>query len=156
MNQSQGIHVIRRRFNGNHEAVYQIAEKMLPTPESHAGTSGGSPIHSVRIGAEKHKIPGIGTLDVIYAIKSSSNRDEKVRFWQRREIFELTDAASKHTFNIPSEKPAVNATNGAIELADELGVNVLEVSGSGINGRVSSADVRQFAEAKKASVNKAD
>lgn len=41
----------------------------------------------------------------------------------------------------------VNATAGAVELADELGIDLADVQGSGSGGRVSKADVQAYADA---------
>jgi pyruvate/2-oxoglutarate dehydrogenase complex dihydrolipoamide acyltransferase (E2) component len=52
---------------------------------------------------------------------------------------ELRDFGDK--FEIVSGEPAVNATDAAVELAHERGIDLAEIEGSGADGRILKSDV---------------
>lgn len=46
--------------------------------------------------------------------------------------------------NLGAKKPKVDATRAAIDLAKNEGIDILQVSGSGENGRITKGDVDQY------------
>lgn len=143
---SQGVHYVRTPFGGDKDAIYAMADDLLPTPAEHMGVSGGSPSHTVRLDPEAHGIPGVGLLDVVYSLRTANaaggGHTEGSKYWQRREVFTLTDSAANNRFKTIKKPSGVKATKGAQDLAAELGVDLSSVKGTGKDGTISTADVR--------------